>query len=460
MFFGSVAGFLRSDEVKESDILFGEVRYSRQIRLLLTACLALGTSACSGGKFFLMPAPEVYDAKGFNPLANAKPIQDLPYQGVLYATDRQPAGPKDKERFYLNDRGDFLRLGVARVDLSTGKEMSWDEARRISLLKNRSHKYPLAVSSVEEFGSLERSLGFFSELADLGDNPQTGEQRYAQAINAQMAKSKRKHIYIYVHGYKTVFENPTLVATELWHFMGYDGAFIAYSWPATPSRWAYLKDIETAAGYARNLRLFLEFLSEKTDAERIHIVGYSAGTRLVARALEQLALKHEGRSHKEVRDTLRLGNVILLASDIDRNVFVNYLSDGLLNIPEHLSIYISGNDAALGIARFLTRRERLGQLLKDHRSDKRLLEVAPYMSLIDVTDAEGSRRGNGHGYFRSSPWVSSDILMEMMHDLAPEQRGLVLNSGEAIWTFPPDYIERLRKVLNKLHPGLATPQGK
>ena len=70
-----------------------------------------------------------------------------------------------------------------------------------------------------------------------------------------------------------------LVSAELWHFLGYDGAFIAYAWPSTPSTFAYIKDSDTAGGYARNFRLLLEFVAENTDAEEIHVIGYSNGTR-------------------------------------------------------------------------------------------------------------------------------------------------------------------------------------
>ena len=93
-----------------------------------------------------------------------------------------------------------------------------------------------------------------------------------------------------MHGYKVVFENPLLVAAELWHFLGYDGVFIAYAWPSTPKKLAYFSDLETTSLSAYNLRIFLEYLARETDAENIHIIGYSAGTRLVINALNQLAL--------------------------------------------------------------------------------------------------------------------------------------------------------------------------
>ena len=56
---------------------------------------------------------------------------------------------------------------------------------------------------------------------------------------------------------------------------------------------------------------------------------------------------------------------------------------------------------------------------------------------------------NGHAYFRKSPWVSSDIVMTLMFDLQPNERGLVQDPEMLIWTFPADYIQRLRNALLK-----------
>jgi esterase/lipase superfamily enzyme len=429
-------------------------RSARQIGILV---LILALSACGGAKplqIELMPAPEVYD-ENFNPFTDSRSIDDLPYQGVLYATDRMPATEDSKERFYLNDRGGYLRLGLAKVKLVRA-DMTWEDARRLSLAKNRSDKYPIEVSDVEEFGGLDRSWVPFLPLDKFGTYPHSADAEFADVVNSRLATSKRKDIYIYVHGYKVIFENPVLVATELWHFLGYDGVFIAYSWPSTPSKWAYLKDTETAAGFARNLRIFIEYLAEETDVEQIHVVGYSAGTRLVSRTFEQLALMHHDSSPEKIRDELRIGNLILIGSDVDRQVFGTYVADGLLEIPRHLSIYVSERDKALGFSTFLTRRERLGQMwtelpeslsayFDEHEAD---------VSIINVTDAEGGTGGNGHGYFRQSPWASSDILMTLMYDLPPATRGLVRNEETSIWTFPPDYIQRLRTALGEINPQL------
>jgi len=101
-----------------------------------------------------------------------------------------------------------------------------------------------------------------------------------------------------VHGYKVVFENPLLVASELWHFLGYEGSFIAFSWPSTPDTLAYFADLETAALSAGNLRILIQYLAEQTEARKIHIIGCSAGTWVVAQALDQLALIHSGMADR------------------------------------------------------------------------------------------------------------------------------------------------------------------
>ena len=74
---------------------------------------------------------------------------------------------------------------------------------------------------------------------------------------------------------------------------------------------------------------------------------------------------------------------------------------------------------------------------------------------IDVTDAEKSSTGNGHAYFRKSPWVSSDILSTLMYDLSPEERSLTRTREWPMWKFPPDYITTLAERLAKENPDLA-----
>ncbi len=436
--------------------------YRRKVTVLTVAALLSACASAPVDQIALMPAPDVYGDGLLNPLPETNPFDRIPYDGILYATDRSPATEEDSEPYYRNDRGQVVRLGLAEIQFGK-KEFTWEFARRVSMLKSRSEEYPVKISSVDEWGIMGSTIPYWFDMSLISEDevPPDATDRFADAINGQLAASKKKHVYIYVHGYKVVYENPVLVSAELWHFLGYDGAFIAYAWPSTPSKFAYIKDSDTAAGYARNFRLLLEFVAENTDADEIHVIGYSNGTRLVLRAIEQLALIHKGESADEIWEQLRLRNVILVGSDLDRGVFGSYMADEILNVSKHLSIYMSRHDKALGVSQFLTRRERLGQLWGGKGGElgplarQALIDYRDQISFINVSDAEGSDTGNGHGYFRSSPWASSDVLMTMYYGLTPEQRGLVEQQDLPIFTFPPDYISRLWNAIETVDPDFA-----
>lgn len=402
----------------------------------------------------LMPAPDVYGDGLLNPVPETHPFDLLPYDGILFATDRAPATEEDSEPYYLSERGQILRLGLAEIQFGK-KEFEWEFARQVSMLRARTVEFPVSISSVDEWGMLESSVPAWFDLSQVAEDviPEDATERFVDAINAQMAVSQKKHVYIYVHGYRVLFENPLLVSAELWHFLGYEGAFVAYSWPSTPSRFAYIKDTDTSMGYARNLRLLIQLIADRTDAEQINIIGYSNGSRMVLRAMEQLALIHQGESADEIFEQLHLRDVVLVGSDIDRGVFAQYMSDGILNVARHISVYMSENDQALGISRVLTRRERLGEIWgvageeMSSLARQAIIDYRDRISFINVTDAEGSDTGNGHGYFRNSPWASSDVLMSMYYDLPPEQRGLVEAEDLPVFVFPPDYISRLWEAI-------------
>ncbi len=247
----------------------------------------------------------------------------------------------------------------------------------------------MKLTGVEELGILDDSYMFWTPKELVAAQPHRPAERFAGLINEKLAKSERKEIFIYVHGFRVIFENPLLIATELWHFLGYDGVFIAYAWPSTPRGLAYVSDIETAAYSSNTLRILLEYLAAETDAERINIVGYSAGTRVVIDTLFQLALEHHGQNKAAIQEALRIGKVILVGSDYDLNLFGLHLESGLLNVPEKLTIYMSETDSALRASRFIFRRQRLGQMW-NNRNMKPL--VADYLRntedliVIDVTD--------------------------------------------------------------------------
>ena len=435
------------------------MRNAFAVTVLVAALAAAG--GCAGNKpkpdqVFLMPAPGIYEEGRIDPFIDDDPISRGAHPGILYATDRAVAAADDRKYdYYTHERGGVLRLGEAHTRLGVDDGITWEEARRITLLKNRTENYPLEVTGIEEFGVLDRTIPPFDGTHERSD---AARERFADEIRERLARSDRKHVYIYVHGYKVNFENPVLVASELWHFLGYNGAFIAYSWPTKFSVWAYVADLENAMSSARNLRTLILEVAAIREVERIDVIGYSAGTRIVSRVLADLGMYGYSLSREEIDARVKLGNVILIGSDVDRSIMSGYLIDGALRIPASLTIYQSQDDGALNMSKKVFRHDRSGQMVIDGPMTpqaERFFAEHPDLWIIDVTNAEGGTDHGGHSYFRTSPWVSSDILMTLMYGLSPGERGLVKYENFPVWDFPDDYVTRLRSSIAEVNPAIG-----
>jgi hypothetical protein len=60
---------------------------------------------------------------------------------------------------------------------------------------------------------------------------------------------------------------------------------------------------------------------------------------------------------------------------------------------------------------------------------------------------------SSHSFWYDHPWVSSDILLKLLFHAPPPARGLSANTNDmnlAFWTFPPDYEQRLPRVVGGL----------
>ena len=256
-------------------------------------CLVLGNlllAGCASNKppadqVFLMPAPAVYEEGRIDPFGSSALPADSPPPCILYATDRVPTTETERFAYYSDERTNLLRLGEARIEPAGDQPLTWAELRRISLLKDRSDRYPLQVGSVDEYG----------------------------------------------------------------------------------------------------------------------ILG-------------------------------------------------GYVLDGALRVPKSLTLYQSSADSALSLSKLVFRRQRAGEALIGEMATEqasRFLSSHPRLRVIDVSNAEGAVSGSGHGYLRESPWVSSDVVLSLRYDLAPEERGLTRAPGSPIWAFPDDYLERAGPALDR-----------
>lgn len=403
-------------------------------------------------QILIMPPPAVLNDKAYTPFIHNSRAKDKTRFPILYATNRLPASEENKEPYYLSQRGNTVQLGIAGIEVAEGGK-TWDDITHLEESSARNKKKVLLeVVDVEEYGILDHSPTVFTDRPKDDIKGQANEL-FLSELRSQMEQTDSKDVFVFVHGYNVNFENPLLMTVQLWHYLGCKGSFISYGWPATTQGTAYLKDLDTASMSARELRIFLDFLAEQEEINQIHILGYSAGTRLVTQALYQKALQMTNVPEKEALAKTKLGTVILASSDMDRGLFGSYLRDGQLNILKKMYLYSSSKDMILGASQAIHFAPRMGQTIKEseiNQKDRDAIKSNDKLRLIDVSHADQIISNGGHFYFLESPWVSNDVLLTLLTGAEPQDRGLVPHNSLPFWTFPTDYIKRCKEILDQV----------
>lgn len=195
----------------------------------------------------------------------------------------------------------------------------------------------------------------------IGNLESFGEAEFINATNNHLSRAKRfkDQAFVYVHGFNISFDEAIYRAAQLAYDLEFDGVPYAYSWPSQGEETAYLYDRDSADRARRYFLEFLEFVAKKTKAKRIHIIAHSLGNRTIVEAIQHASLR-PGRAEK-----LKLGQLILAAPDIDRDVFTDIASI-LTKSSRGATLYAANNDRALQISRTLAYgKPRVGEILSD-----------------------------------------------------------------------------------------------
>jgi esterase/lipase superfamily enzyme len=334
---------------------------------------------------------------------------------------------------------DRLRLGVAAVRMGQ-VDATWDEICAATSGKDANPSFRLVRAS--EFGHLQ---------GDAAPGP------FVEQIDRQLAVSPNRQVNVYVHGFRTNFDWEVEVLAKLFHCSGRRGAMVCFSWPARQSLMLYGSDVERGRKSAPHLADLLELLATRTQAERINVLAYSCGATVVTEALVELRERHRDADAAELSRRLRIGNVILAASDIDLKTFADKQLMRIQDLSQGVVIYIAKNDAALGMANFGYGASRLGRPdvseLELTQADLERAAQNTRLQVVDVTDVPGSHSAGGlrgHGYWYANDWVMTDLLVIFRWQIPADERGLYRKPGLARWFFPSDYPEKVTASVRRL----------
>jgi esterase/lipase superfamily enzyme len=288
---------------------------------------------------------------------------------VFFATDRQPTADRHPARQFSAARGE---LGYGSCEVSVPRDGTGDDATLPTLV--RMHARPAQDG---------HAVLLRSEVAP--------RDAYLAALGEAAARAGGG-VLVFVHGYRTSFEDAARRAARIAYALRFAGVPVLYSWPSQGRLSGYAVD-ETNAEWTRPaLARFLAELADRTGAAPLFLLAHGMGARALGGALADLLA-----ARPEVAPRLR--QVILAAPDIDTDVFQGDIAPALANAGIPIALYASSADDAMADAVRARAAPRAGQ-------SGATLVVAPGIETIDASGVDTSFIGRPHA---QAPSVLDDI---------------------------------------------------
>jgi esterase/lipase superfamily enzyme len=419
------------------------------LRLVLFVSICLSIVGCGGGGPRLAATPNVLrDGSGSQLLADA-PVQNRKVEiPIIYVTDREKYSQNGTWPLYGSGRSATVAYGTASVGL---KPMpTWDELVKAAG-SPEGEKWEMSVFDLKEVGSVllspdslevrDGAVHFKKEVQAALDLEKDG---FHKLLEDQLAGTPKKDVYFYVHGVANYFESPVLRSATLWHFMGRQGAFVAYSWPAGKGGLlGYFYDRESGEFTVLHLKRILKLIASTPGVERLHIICHSRGGDITTTALRELNVEYAARG-ESAQKALKLQTLVLAAPDLDAEVFSTRLMfEGMATISKQIVVYCSEKDKAVGLAdKLFHSKARLGTLSQESvkPAGKRLLAELPW---IQIVQCNVSGFGTSHDYIFTNPGALSDLIMVLRDGRKPgaENGRPLTHLGGAFWSLDNNYMK-------------------
>ncbi len=225
------------------------------------------------------------------------------------------------------------------------------------------------------------------------------EQQALARFDAMIARTPRRQVLLFVHGYNTRFEDAVYRLAQIVHDARAPVTPVLFTWPSRGRVLGYGYDHESAS-YSRDaLERVLRALARDKSVGEISILAHSMGNWVTLEALRQMAIRDKGLPAK-------VKNIMLAAPDVDFDVFQKQIAQ--IGDNARFTVFLSRDDDALAVSRRVWGdKPRLGAV--DIREEPYRDKLAgDHIAVVDITGAK-SDDPLGHGAFARSPAVVRSI---------------------------------------------------
>jgi esterase/lipase superfamily enzyme len=290
---------------------------------------------------------------------------------LFYVTDRAPDA--DGGLYFSGTRGD-LSYGVSQISIPPGHVMG--EHEEPSLLKLEWSNEEGKHINVREVRKLN-------------------QEEFTARLGRAIEVSPDSKLMVFVHGYNEEFPDASRMVAQFADDLKFSGPVVLFSWPSQGSLTGYTIDETNAEWAESHFVAMLSALLEQVPVQSIYLVGHSMGNRIVGNAMITLS------GDRLESDLMLFREIIMIAPDIDADVFQKDMAPRLARTGIHVTLYASSKDRALMASKAFHGYPRAGD-------SGEALVVVEGMETIDASDASGGLIG--HSYFAEDRRIMEDIF--------------------------------------------------
>jgi len=289
---------------------------------------------------------------------------------IFFATNRAPGRGKTS---FGAERG-HVTHGIAAVAIPPGHQIGRHEKPSVFRFEwspdERKH------IALKEVTPMERGELF---------------ERLAWSINL----APERNLMVFVHGYNVDFDQATRRLAQFATDLKFSGPVLLFSWPSQGSLTGYAVDDNNAQWSEAHLVALLNDLLDQTPARNIYLFGHSMGARLLTRAYNTMAADRLVYGPNPYRE------MILVAPDIDADLFREDIAPRLARNGIHVTVYASSADRALRASKAFHGYPRAGDSGEG-------LVIVPGVETVDASVADSGLLG--HSYFAEDRRIMEDIF--------------------------------------------------
>lgn len=221
---------------------------------------------------------------------------------------------------------------------------------------------------------------------------------------------------MFVHGYNITFDKGCRRAALFQTNAALGGRFLWFSWPSTGALALYAQDEANLYWSVPDLADAIIELEGRFGAGVVDVVGHSLGARGVVLALQDVAYR---------RPDIRLGEIVLLAPDMDFAIFQRMLPR-IAAIAETITVYVNTDDRPLALSAELHGYPRLGEAGND-------VEALAGVEVIDVSELSAATPTR-HLYHLYSEEVGEDLDQLLNGGVRAAERRNLVRTGPNTWS--------------------------